>query len=173
MLVFAWPALTIGDRVPVDVRAVDVVGLVDLLVRDVLVGDRRAVLRVVNVGGLGVAGAPAVRCFVVRRCRRGAVLRRDWPRCSWGCLCTSSSASQARALEVLSSFWGNFGSLDTISVLARVIELAVALGGRVGLVRRLYQNGAFVVSVTCKCISYMHVRTTCTTVVLALAYYSR
>ena len=141
MLVFAWSALTIGDRVPVDVRAVDVVELVDLLVRDVLVGDRRAVLRVVNVGGLGVAGAPAVRCFVVRRCRRGAVLRRDWPccyRCSWGCLCISSSASQARALEVLSSFWGNFGSLDTISVLARVIELAMALSGRVGLVRRLW-----------------------------------
>ena len=121
------------------VRAVDVVGLVDMLLRDVLVGDRRAVLRVVNVGGLG--GAPAVRCFVVRRCRRGAVLRRDWPRCyrcSWGCLCTSSSASQARALEVLSSFGGNFGSLDTISVLARVIELAMALSGRVGLVRRLW-----------------------------------
>ena len=43
MLVFAWSALMIGDRVPVDVRADGVVGLVDLLVRDVLVGDRRAV----------------------------------------------------------------------------------------------------------------------------------
>ena len=32
-------------------------------------------LRVVNVGWLGVAGAPAVCCFVVRRCRRGAMLR--------------------------------------------------------------------------------------------------